>query len=415
MKPKLTVLGGSSPFTVALVDALADAAEAKASVVPMHLSLTGRNTDHLGCIAAYAKARLDGHGWSCTTSTDAARALDGADIVIHQIRYGDLALRGAGERLCHALGVASDETLGPAALLTAVRSRGAIERTVTLIRHHCPRAWVLNLTNPLSLVTAMIGRELPRCVGLCELPTATVRQAAAALNIDAETFEWDYQGLNHRGFIVRLTQNEEDLMPRLVERLASNADGRNPATIGGITSACIAELGALPLKYFGLILRHDHAAPGRADFLADLRRQIVQQLRADATRSPPAARQRDQAWYPLAVVPMLKAIGSTRPSVQVVNRLCDDDLVWELKAPVSCAGVGAPLRAAPPGPVVAHWLDRFRQHEQAAAQAMAVPTRQHLRRALEADPALPGANVAALLDAMLAEISHHEHFERAHA
>ena len=410
------MLGGSSPFTVALVDALADATAAIAPVVPMHLLLAGRNADHLGYVAAYAKARLGGIGWSCNMSTDAACALDGADIVIHQIRYGDLALRSAGERLCHAFGVAADETLGPAALLTAVLSRGAIERTVTLIRHHCPQAWVLNLTNPLSLVTATMGRELPRCVGLCELPTATLRQAAAALNFDAATLEWDYRGLNHRGFIVRLTRNDENLMPQLVDRLSSNADGaRSPATIGGITSAYIAELGALPLKYFALMHQRTCATPGRADFVADLRMQIVQQLRADATRSPPAARQRDQAWYPLAVVPMLKAIGSPRPSVQVVNRLCDDDLVWELKAPVSCAGIGAPLPAARPGPAVADWLERFRRHEQAAAQAMAAPTRQHLRRALEADPALPEADVAALLDVMLTKISDHERSDHAYA
>jgi 6-phospho-beta-glucosidase len=418
---KLVVLGGSSPFTVGLVDALVDAlgaapGDATPVVQPLRLVLVGRDADHLEIVATYAQRRLADAGWRCSASLDAASALDGAWGVLHQIRYGDLALRAATERLCRAHGVAADETLGPAALLTAVLSRREIDRTTALIERHCAQAWVVNLTNPLSLVTGTMARTLPRCIGVCELPLATARLAAAALELDPARLDWDYRGLNHRGFIVRLAQDGRDLLPLLAERLRSNArTGAGTATLGGLSGDCIAELDALPLKYFSLMLRPAGGEPGRADYLVGLRRQIAAQLRADPTRSPPAARLRDQAWYPLAVLPMLAALQCPRPMPRVVNQLCGDGLVWEQAAPVSAAGVGTPLAAAPASAPAEHWLARFAAHEAAAVRALANPTSTHLRQALEADPALSGAGTDALLCTLQEAITHHEDQNHAYA
>ncbi len=65
-------------------------------------------------------------GWRSTCTTSLAEALDGADLVVHQIRYGDLAGRAADERFAAELGAAADETLGPGALRSALRPAPAL-------------------------------------------------------------------------------------------------------------------------------------------------------------------------------------------------------------------------------------------------------------------------------------------------
>src|SRR5689334_22207180 len=108
---KLAVLGGSSPFTVALCDALA----ARAGELPCgELALHGRNAERLDLVGEYARYRLEGLGWTVRTTTDASEALREATTIVHQVRYGGMELRRAGEQLCQAVSCHADETLGPA-------------------------------------------------------------------------------------------------------------------------------------------------------------------------------------------------------------------------------------------------------------------------------------------------------------
>src|SRR5688572_14489654 len=96
MLPRFTVLGGSSPFTVALLESIALSRD---SIPPHELVLHGRNVSNLRLVRDYAEVRLAQAGWQIKTTTSVARALDDARIVLHQIRYGGLAGRELGETL----------------------------------------------------------------------------------------------------------------------------------------------------------------------------------------------------------------------------------------------------------------------------------------------------------------------------
>ena len=404
MKSILTVLGGSSPFTAAMVDALANTYADRTPIQPMELVLTGRNHENLSLMSQYATQRLGLFGWTCRATQEMARGLDGAAVVIHQIRYGGLAQRVAGERLCAGLALPEDETLGAAALLSGIRSVPALELTLAALKRFCPEARVLNMTNPLSTITAIMARELSFCVGLCELPAYTLSEAAGVLGVSDAALDWQYLGLNHRGFIFAIRHRGENLLPQLPQKLAACATPRNgPATIGGIDADCISQMRALPLKYFRLVTCPSSRASGRADFLRDLRARISNELRQDQTRSPSALRERYLEWYPRAVVPMLAALASNVPSSQVVNLPLEDGLVWELKVPVSRVGIGCPeqVEASPPA---AAWLERFRIHEQAFLRAVCAPNHANIREAVLADPTVPEAATEALVHALEIEL-----------
>lgn len=386
MQTRIVVLGGSSPFTAALIDALAPVV----SCLPAcHLVLHGRRVDNLQRLTHYGRHVLGPFGWEVSGHTDLPVALEDAKMVVHQIRYGDMAGRDQDERLALQFDLLPDETLGPGTLHAMLRSLPDLYHTSTELARVCPDAWVLNLTNPLSLVTAlMIDAGVSRCIGLCELPLVTATQAAMAVSLPPDEVKWAYAGLNHRGFVARFDYGEDDWLPKLVDRLGANC-------LGGVPAETIAQLHAIPTKYFRLVTGDAPRQAGRAAFLSALREQLAQELNLDSTASPPSLGQRDLDWYPQSVVPMMVALLSTTPSRHIVNVLSPNGLVEEGHAWVSATSC-EPMPAPRVGPEVQGWLDTYRLHEHALLQAVRSPSVETIADALQSDPVVPSVRVEPL-------------------
>jgi 6-phospho-beta-glucosidase len=392
---KLTILGGSSPFTASLVNALKAVHPA---VPPQVLELYGRDSTALDLVGRYAQAQLGTLGWTVQATTRSAEALEGATWVVHQIRYGGLEGRAADERLAEAHDVPADETLGPAGLAAALRVVPALRELGVLIGRYCPDAWVLNLTNPLSITTALLSRDgVRRCVGLCELPWYTVREACRLLDLPAREVLWSYSGLNHRGFVHELRYQGRDYLKVLPGTLG---DG----LLSGISAAEVAELGALPLKYFQLLRGRGPAERGRAEHLTHLRAELLAELQASVTRSPPSLAKRYMEWYPGAVVPMLAALAAGDGRPEVINVWRQGDIVWEMRARIFTDRYEPPP-VAQPGEAVRDWLDLFAAHERAVLAAALDPTRERIEAALAADPLVPESKVRALAMACWESVS----------
>jgi 6-phospho-beta-glucosidase len=388
MNKQLTVLGGGSPFTAAFVDALAAAAP---RLTPRRLVLQGREAARLAPVVLYAQNRLRPLGWEVCGSISPADSLAGAEIVIHQIRYGGLEGRARGEELCAKHRVPADETLGPAALLTALHLRSELEETCRLLRTHAPGACVWNLTNPLSCVTALMCEfGVADCLGLCELPSVTADQIARRLDVPPGELDWSYTGLNHRGFVHAISSRGRPRLADLIERLGAEA-------LAGVEPVEIARMQAVPLKYFMLLRSESPFPPPRAQFLGDLRQRILSELAANPGISPPSLRERYLEWYSHSVVPLLAAWESPQPTRHVVNRWSGDGLVREHAALVNRDGL-TPI-AAPPLPHPAEgWQQRFELHERLFLAAVRGPSRERLREVLNHDPLVPPGAAAPLTD-----------------
>src|SRR5207248_776345 len=239
MNPVLAILGGSTPFTAALVEAV------RGAIPACELRLFGQDAAALDRMRSYASRRLGALGWTVSTSRRLGEAVDGAGVVVNQIRFGGLSGRARDEALANRFQLPADETLGPCGLSGALRVVPRIRELAAELGRRCPDAWVLNLSNPLSVTTAaMIRAGAPaRCVGLCELPLATVLETCRLLGMSPADVEWDYGGLNHRGFVFSLRHRGEELLPRLPDLL----EGRGILGIGAEEIRCVE---ALPLKYF---------------------------------------------------------------------------------------------------------------------------------------------------------------------
>ena len=378
MRNALAVLGGSGPFTIALVDALA---EASTSIPPKRLVLQGRNLHNARLVQRYAQHRLEPAGWSVDVETELGRAIDGARLIVHQYRYGGTEGRCEDEEVALRFGIEPDETLGPAALHRFLRTLPALRETASALAAH-PHAWVLNLTNPLSLTTSVLSGAGVRCVGLCELPLVTARQAAERLGRPLETIDWDYAGLNHRGFIVKFRAGSVDLIPEL-------ADGE------------IATLEAIPTKYFRLLTGRQARGGGRAAEVARVRERALRELEEDPLRVPPSLRERPMEWYREIVVPVIVALCEARGSDHVVNVTGPDGLTREIHAVVSRDGV-RPRPIAEPAPGIAHYLAAFEAHERALLDWVREPSRVALSRAVELDPLVPPEKAESVTEYLMA-------------
>ena len=211
---RITIVGGSSPYTVELCEQLR---RSRLADWAFELVLHGRTPAALEAVARYARGALV--GWKVRTS-QALEALQGAHLVIHQPRYGGSAARARGERLASRLGLPADETLGPAGLLAALEITPHIQRFCSILRQACPDAWVINMSNPASLSTSIfaLGGQA-RCIGVCELPMLTRRRIAEFLDVPPPSLEWSYAGFNHRGFLFDLRVDSRPVLDTLLRRL----------------------------------------------------------------------------------------------------------------------------------------------------------------------------------------------------
>jgi 6-phospho-beta-glucosidase len=380
VKPVIAILGGSTPFTAALIEALRPL-----PLPACELRLFGQDAEALQRMQRYGARRLP--SWAVRATERLGDAASGALIVLNQIRFGGMQGRARDEALANRFQLPADETLGPCGLTGALRVAARIRELGAELGRLCPQAWVLNLANPLSVTTSeMIHAGAPaKTFGLCELPQATVGEACRLLQVPVDQIEWQYAGLNHRGFVFDLRHGGEPLLPRL-----------QGLKVFGIGDEEMRQTGALPLKYFRL----KAGAPNRADFLTQLKDSIAHEI--DAGEAPPKSLSlRTLDWYTDAVAPMMSAILSSTPRRLVVNCLAQDGLVRETPAQVSREGVSVeacelPAQARP-------WLDRWTAHERAMLEAVRAPSPQSIEAALALDPIVPSSSVRELSRAIVAD------------
>ena len=382
--PKLVILGGSSPFTVELINQFAR----KSFTQAYHLVLYGRNKAQLELITNYSRYHLTKRGWFVESNIDLNHALESADVIIHQNRYGGQQGRLEDERFAEQFGFTADETLGPCGLKSAIRMAPYLQALAKKVVAVCPDAVFINLTNPLSVAVSTLQHwGVKKVLGICELPVATFGKVAETIGLPATQINWDYTGLNHRGFIHNLTFDGKNLFPDFLEKMSS-------AGFNGFTRAEIEDLGAVPLKYFRLF-SGSHDVKGRALQVKSIGDRIIGELSLKANRSPESLKDRNMDWYQKGVIPLLNAINSPEPGPLVINRADENGITIESKALVSRKVIAITGSGETPVEVL-QWTKTFLEHEKAVLKAALAPDPRHIKEALELDPLLRQARLTAI-------------------
>jgi 6-phospho-beta-glucosidase len=132
----------------------------------------------------------------------AESCIEGADFVITSIRVGGSGQRARDEATAIAHGVVGQETVGAGGFAMALRAIPAMVEYARMTARLAPKAWFINFTNPVSVVTQAVRQESDaRAIGICDTPFEVCEDAAHAVGAPATECAYDYFGLNHLGWL----------------------------------------------------------------------------------------------------------------------------------------------------------------------------------------------------------------------
>lgn len=170
-------------------------------------------------------AQEAGTGWRISATTDRDAALDGADYVILSIRVGGVEGMGADLEVPLRYGIHQTvgDTVGPGGLSRALRH---IPITVALAKEmerRCPKAWLINLTNPMTTICRAVTKETSvPTIGLCHEVVGILYHLAAHFAVEVEDIQLRAAGVNHFVWILGMRVGERDGFALLRDYLAEH-------------------------------------------------------------------------------------------------------------------------------------------------------------------------------------------------
>jgi alpha-galactosidase/6-phospho-beta-glucosidase family protein len=381
---KVTILGATSQSTPSLFRAMPDST----ALSQMHFSLVARNAGRLAAITRAIGMTVDqAIDAQChdLSPEGLSRALDGADVVLIQVRYGGLAGRDFDERFPLAFETCGDEGLGAGGLSSAWRNWPALSEHLGFVSQVCPSARVLLLTGPSGLLARLSSITFPdlEVRALCELPMTTLLESGAGAMPRADSY--DYFGVNHLGWIYGL-------------------EGRAP----------------IPLKYWRLhtateqvLAEQRRRAESRAAELERLSGAALSTFATGTREQILAALQaRPSPWYAQALAPLLSSFVTGTSSHHFFFSEMNDGWHGEFQAsdvleiPYYWSHgqlVRKPQQMKPADEIVAG-IRPFVEYERLAATAVLSRDQTLVERALEVHPWVVGrARAAGLATAIVSQ------------
>ena len=217
---KVTFLGaGSTVFARQLItdilhiEGLDEGTIALVDIDQSRLDLAHRIAGHL--------VERSGKKWHVESSTERRDLLAGSDFLVNTIEVAGLAnVRHDFEiPLKYGINQCIGDTIGPGGIFKALRTGPVWLDILYDAEQLCPDAWVLNYTNPMSILTlAALKGTTMRTVGLCHSVQATSRLLAQYLEIPYQQLEWRCAGINHNAWFTELRHHGGDLYPLLRQR-----------------------------------------------------------------------------------------------------------------------------------------------------------------------------------------------------
>ena len=153
---------------------------------------------------------------------DLKQAVDGADFVITTVQVGgfDSTLVDFDIPRKFGLNFTIADTTGPGGMFRAMRTYPIFKNLLHLMEEVCPKATLLNYSNPMSMNMLGIQRSSSiRSVGLCHSVQGTFNQLMRYIDIEPDQATFTCAGINHMAFYLNIEHKGKDLYPRLFEAM----------------------------------------------------------------------------------------------------------------------------------------------------------------------------------------------------
>lgn len=162
--------------------------------------------------------------WVYKTYKTLGEALDGADFVIISITPGTYDEMGSDLHTPEKYGIYQSvgDTTGPAGVIRSLRMIPMMEEIALAVKEHCPKAWVINYSNPMSVCTRSLYAAWPeiKAFGCCHEVFGVQKLLARALKecrgidgVDRTEVKVDVTGVNHFTWFTKAQYRDIDLIP----------------------------------------------------------------------------------------------------------------------------------------------------------------------------------------------------------
>ncbi len=331
---KLVVIGGGSSYTPELLEGvichhrtlpitevvLVDIEEGRRKL-QINTEFSKRMVEKAG-LAIAVQGTLDRRG-----------ALEGADFIITQIRVGGLDARSRDERIPLKYGMIGQETTGIGGCFKALRTIPVLLDICKDIEQICPRAWLINFTNPSGIVTeAVLKYTNVKCIGLCNCSINMQHDAAARLGVGTEQLDCRFIGLNHLSVMNHAYQDGKDRIEEILHVYNKESVVKNIEKNEEMDKVA-QELGCMLspyMQYFYLekhMLEEEEAqAVGlegtRAEQVKKVEKELFEKYSDPKLKEKPEAlAKRGGARYSEAAINLIDSIYNDRKDVQIVDVL----------------------------------------------------------------------------------------------
>lgn len=399
---RIAVVGGGSTYTPELIDGFKRFADLSEVV------LIDPSEERLSVVGPFAKRLLPQVSW--TTDLDAG--LDGASVVVIQLRVGGQNARISDETFPLECGCVGQETTGAGGFAKALRTVPVVLDVAARAAKRAPGAWIVNFTNPVGIVTRALLDAGHKAAGLCNVAIGFQRRFASLLGVAPEDVTLDHVGLNHLTWERAAYVNGADRLPELLADAAEQV--RLPLEL-------LQRIGSVPSYYLRYFYAHDNVVAAslkeetRGEKVAAIEAQLLDMYRdPNLVSKPDLLGQRGGAFYSEAAVGLISSLLSGDNAIHAVNLrnrghlpFLSYDAVIEVSCRVGREGPVA-LPIGPVSPMMSGLIAGVSAYEELALDAALRGGRDRVYLALLAHPLVGQHDLAEqLTDRLLAANSAH--------
>lgn len=222
-KLKIAIAGAGSGYTPGIILSILNHDDLDVSEIRLYDNDQVRNDDMALIIDFVIKKR--GYDVKIIKTEDPKEAFTGIDFVFSQIRVGKIDMREKDEKIPLKYGLVGQETCGLGGFAYALRSMGGFLELVGYIQEYAPDAWILNYTNPESVISESVRRKFPhaKIINACDMTIGIEEMICKSFGYDRKNFIQTYYGLNHFGWYKEIydTKLKRDVMPEIIEKIIS--------------------------------------------------------------------------------------------------------------------------------------------------------------------------------------------------
>jgi len=398
----ICVIGGGSTYTPELIEGFIEREE-RLSVA--RITLMDIDPQRLEVVGGLAKRMLKAAGSEIELrlSGERAEALENADFALTQIRVGGGQARIRDERIPLKYGVVGQETTGPGGFANALRTIPVMLGIAADITRVAPGAWLINFTNPASIITEAVSKYTDvGVIGLCNGPIGARREIAAELGVEPEQVRLDYVGLNHLSWIRGIYLNGRDVTDEVLEGAIAH-QGKS-----SFAPELLKMLWMLPSYYLDYYYNTDRvvtemkaAGKTRGEVVLEVESGLLEMYQDEAlVTKPRQLEQRGGAHYSQAAVALIHALAADTGDVQIVNTanrgaIPDLPAAGVVEVPCVINGRGAhPLLTDPLPACIRGLVQAVKAYEELTVKAGAEGDEQAALQALTVHPLVPSFAVA---------------------